>query len=76
MNQVELTSFIKASIFNTPRCPDGANAISACVSCVAEFVAARLVDMGLVETYSSLVLDEVTMSDPSARVQGPTNERY
>ena len=75
MNQVELTSFIKASIFNTPRCPDSSNNI-ACVSCIAEFVAARLVDMRLVETYSSLVLDEVTMSDPSAIVQGPTNERY
>lgn len=58
MNQTELTSFIKASIFNTPPCPDGAGGIG-CPSCVAEFVAARLVDMGLVETYSSLTLDEV-----------------
>ena len=76
MNQVELTSFIKASIFNTPPCPDATENNIACVSCIAEFVAARLVDMRLVETYSSLALDEVTMSDPSARVQGPTNERY
>ena len=58
MTQAELTSFIKASIFNTPPCPDGSNGI-ACVSCVAAFVTDRLVDMRLVETYSSLALDEV-----------------
>ena len=59
MNQAELTSFIKASIFNTPPCPDATENSIACVSCIAEFVAARLVDMGLVETYSSRTLDEV-----------------
>ena len=58
MNHTELTSFIKASIFNTPPCPDATENDITCVSCIAEFMAARLIDMGLVETYSSLALDE------------------
>ena len=52
MTQAELTSFIKAAIFNTPPCPDGSNGL-ACVSCIAEFVTDRLVDQAHISLSSS-----------------------
>jgi len=56
MTQAELTSFIKAAIFNTPPCPDGAGGIG-CPSCIAEFVTDRLVDQA-----------HISLSYPSDRV--------
>ena len=48
MNQNELNCFIKEAIFNAPSCPDGSRGM-ACPSCMAEFIADRLVYVGHVE---------------------------
>ena len=43
----ELARFIRNAIFATPACPDGGDV--ACPSCLADFVAERLVFVGHVE---------------------------
>ena len=45
MNMSDLTLFIKYAIFDAPACPDGTGGI-ACPSCLADFVAERLVFVG------------------------------
>jgi hypothetical protein len=47
MNLNDLTRFVKQAIFDAPACPDGGDV--ACPSCLAEFVAERLVFVGHVE---------------------------
>jgi hypothetical protein len=50
MNLSDLEFFIKRAIFAAPVCPDGAKGSDlACPSCLAEFIAERLVFVGHVE---------------------------
>ena len=49
MNMADLEVFIKRAIFAAPVCPDGTKGGVACPSCLAEFIAERLVFVGHVE---------------------------
>jgi hypothetical protein len=64
LNDRELNRFVRNAMFAAAACPDGVSGM-ACVSCMADMV-----------TQSLLAAGYIAVSDPSARVQGPTNERY
>jgi len=57
MTKNELYYFVKGVILATPACPDGNGGI--CASCAADMVVAALTTKGVVQTWTSTVLDEV-----------------
>ena len=57
MTKNELYKFVKGAILATPDCPDGLR--WPCASCVAGVVTEALISKGVVQTWTSTVLDEV-----------------
>ena len=57
MTNHELYKFVKGAILATPACPDGNG--GPCASCAAGVVTEALISKGVVQTWTSTVLDEV-----------------